>query len=68
VTVVASVNCLDLPGDGHFAWDMPWQRPKKLRESSTIRPRGLNGVRKNSGRAGEAGAKARNIFNRLRPD
>jgi hypothetical protein len=24
-TVVASVNCLELPADGHFAWDVPWQ-------------------------------------------
>ena len=24
-TVVASVNCLELPADGHFAWDLPWQ-------------------------------------------
>ena len=24
-TVVASVNCLELPADGHFAWDVRWQ-------------------------------------------
>jgi hypothetical protein len=24
-TVVASVNCLELPADGHFAWDVSWQ-------------------------------------------
>ena len=24
-TVVASVNCLELLADGHFAWDVPWQ-------------------------------------------
>ena len=22
---VASVNCLELPADGHFAWDVRWQ-------------------------------------------
>jgi len=24
-TVVACVNCLELPADGHFAWDVRWQ-------------------------------------------
>jgi hypothetical protein len=24
-TAVASVNCLELPADGHFAWDVRWQ-------------------------------------------
>jgi hypothetical protein len=24
-TVVASGNCLELPADGHFAWDVRWQ-------------------------------------------
>jgi hypothetical protein len=24
-TVVGSVNCLELPADGHFAWDVRWQ-------------------------------------------
>jgi hypothetical protein len=23
--VVACVNCLELPADGHFAWDVRWQ-------------------------------------------
>jgi hypothetical protein len=23
--VVASVNCLELPADGHFAWEVQWQ-------------------------------------------
>jgi hypothetical protein len=36
-TVVASVNCLELPADGHFAWDMRWQGLKSLRENSTYK-------------------------------
>jgi hypothetical protein len=24
-TVVASVNCLELPADGHLEWDVRWQ-------------------------------------------
>jgi len=35
--VVASVNCLELPADGHFAWDMRWQGLKSLRENSTYK-------------------------------
>ena len=27
--VVASVNCLELPADGHFAWDVRWQGTKE---------------------------------------
>jgi hypothetical protein len=30
---VASVNCLELPADGHFAWDVRWQGLKSLREN-----------------------------------
>jgi hypothetical protein len=30
---VASVNCLELPADGHFAWDVRWRglKPNLLR-------------------------------------
>ena len=31
---VASVNCLELPADGHFAWDVRWQGLKRLRKNS----------------------------------
>jgi hypothetical protein len=33
-TVVTSVNCLELSADGDFAWDVPWQGLKSLRENS----------------------------------
>jgi hypothetical protein len=59
-TVDASVNCLELPADGHFAWDVRWQ--------------GLDRLRKNSGPGKKdvpqvtSGAKARRTLNHLRPD
>jgi hypothetical protein len=31
---VASVNFLELPADGHFAWDVRWQGLNSLRENS----------------------------------
>jgi hypothetical protein len=36
---VASVNCLELPADGHFAWDVRWQglKPNLLQVRFTAR-------------------------------
>jgi hypothetical protein len=62
--VVAPVNCLELPADGHFAWDVRWQGLKSLLENSQSRDQ-CGKIRE---RASEAGAKARHILNRLRPD
>jgi hypothetical protein len=49
-TVVASVKCLELPADAHFAWDVPSQGLNSLRKKSGPGNdrQGLNRLRKKS--------------------